>query len=219
MASTSLPPPPPPPPTPEVQAARWAGFCESITYVLRGWSGLQIAIDAQMAGHYTSQTSAELHSHMVSFFQQYGTEVMPHEIAHNLEAYFDEVFHANLDDGSPMQIGEKLCRLYKEIVCEGRRETFDAVRETASKAAGRGAGVRQGQGQGDSDSDSSGDSDDDDNDDDDNADDSSEGIGAAASADAMVVDPPAAEPRQRRPDPVIDEDGFETVQKKGRRRN
>ncbi|KAI8585680.1 hypothetical protein BDZ88DRAFT_431914 [Geranomyces variabilis] len=201
-------PQPPPPLTPEIQAARWAGFCESITYVLRGWTGLQIAIDAQMAGHYTSQTSAELHSHMVAFFQQYGTEVMPHEIAQNLEAYFDEVFHANLDDGSPTQIGEKLCRLYKEIVCEGRRETFDAVKEVASRAAGRTAGVRQGGG----DSDSSDDSDDGSSGDEDAEE------GGEASADAMVVDPPA-EPRQRRPDPVVDEDGFETVQKKGRRRN
>ncbi|TPX61064.1 hypothetical protein PhCBS80983_g01394 [Powellomyces hirtus] len=194
---------------PEIQAARWAGFRESIQYVLKGWTGLQIAIDAQMAGHYTAQTSQELFEHMSAFFQQYGLEVMPHEIAQNLEAYFDEVFHANLDDGSPNQIGEKLCRLYKEIMVDGRTETFEAVKATANRANGvAGASVRAG--------------DDDSSDDDESSDEEIVGAEASSSSfstEPMQVDAVPAEPRQRRPEPVVDEDGFEIVQKKGRRRN
>ncbi|KAJ3018932.1 hypothetical protein HKX48_002535 [Thoreauomyces humboldtii] len=192
------------------QAERWQLFTSGSQCVFQRWTALQLAIDHQMAGITTSQRSEELLEHTCAFFEQYRTEVMPHEIAENLKAFFDEVFNAELDDGSPEQIGKTLVQLYRDVVVDGRTEEVTAmIRKAQETASAAGASIKVGGD--DSSSDEGSDDDDDEEDRDPNA------------PQPMDVDGPApsgSSSSQPRPEPVVDEDGFELVQpKKGRRRN
>lgn len=192
--------------TPEQQGQRWTLFKEAASCVFDRWTALQLAIDHQMAGVSTRERSQELLEHLSDFFQQYGTEVMDHEIAENLKDFFDQVFNAELDDGSPEQIGKTMVRLYREVVVEGKTEEVEAMKEKARQQHGRAAAASVKA----------------------NGDDSSDdedGEDESTNAEPMDVDEesrPALqnEPQNRRPEPIIDDDGFELVQsKKGRRRN
>ncbi|KND04900.1 uncharacterized protein SPPG_00594 [Spizellomyces punctatus DAOM BR117] len=183
------------------KAELWALFTDAVQCVFERWTALQLALDHQMAGISTAERPQELLEHTCAFFQQYRTDVMPHEIAENLKDFFDEVFNAELDDGSPEQIGKTLVRLYRDVVVEGKTEEVLEMKAKA-QSSGRAAGESVKAGDGDDSSDDE--------------------VDGSTGSDAMEVDsgPTQSETSNRRPDPVVDEDGFELVQsKKGRRRN
>ncbi|RKO91191.1 hypothetical protein BDK51DRAFT_20976 [Blyttiomyces helicus] len=173
-------------------------FIESITLVFSRWTALQLALDHQMAGASTPLRATELLEDTAAFFRTHGSEVHADELDSNFTAFFEEVFCAELDDGSPLQVGRTLVKLYAEIVGEGRLELLEELRGKA-RVSGAGRSVRAG---GDAD------------DDDEESGDEEEGEG-----EAMDVDVPVVRERAPWPEPVVDEDGFELVQKKGRRRN
>ncbi|KAJ3287553.1 hypothetical protein HK104_008538 [Borealophlyctis nickersoniae] len=188
---------------PAIDPSRWAAFSDAVRLVFSRWTALQLALDHQMAGTATETCAKEMYDHTLSFFREHGTEVYPDELCDNYKGYFDEVFNAELEDGSPEQVGKALVSLYAEIMVQGKMDGYEALKQKA--ASGRNAALAStvvG---------------------DDSSDDEDE-EGGGEDREAMEIDggagtaPASAAPS--RPPPVIDEDGFELVQpKKGRRRN
>ncbi|KAI8822936.1 Pre-rRNA-processing protein TSR2-domain-containing protein [Fimicolochytrium jonesii] len=209
-----------PPPTPLPLPARLTLFTTAVRLVFDRWTALQLALDHQMAGTSTPQRATELLEHTLDFFTQYKSDVEAHEIAENLKAFFNEIFNAELDDGSPEQIGRTLVRCWREVVEEGDATGVEEMRRKAEQARTRNAG-RQSQSQrhpSNEDSSSS----------DEESDGDAEVVAEAGATGSINRDDGGAapmevdeEPAARRPEPVVDEDGFELVQntRKGRRRN
>ncbi|KAI9102734.1 Pre-rRNA-processing protein TSR2-domain-containing protein [Phlyctochytrium arcticum] len=183
------------------QQPSWELFTETVQLVFQQWTALQLALDHQMAGHGTTERAQELWEHTCEFFEKYTTAVMAHEIAENLKDFFDEIFNAELDDGSPEQIGETLVALYKEIMTEGKVDRALAIKEQA-----RGhPPIQSRQGNHDDSSDDDGDEGNDEN--------PTASSESNQAGQAMDVD----NSNTSRPEPVIDEDGFELVQPRKRR--
>ncbi|KAJ3328998.1 hypothetical protein HDU76_008855 [Blyttiomyces sp. JEL0837] len=185
-------------------------FEESLDLIFQRWTALQLAITHDMGGRNTLQKVAVL---------DYGLAVEDSELEENLQGYFDECFHVSLEDGSPTQVAKSLCKVFKELA-EGNLSTLEALRKAtagrAQRADGGGAvsGSQRGRANADDDEDDDDDSDDDDDeylDEDDLVLEVADGE-AGSSAMEIVAEPP------RRPEPVVDEDGFELVQKPRRRR-
>ncbi|KAJ3040941.1 hypothetical protein HDV00_010152 [Rhizophlyctis rosea] len=183
----------------------WPDFTLALQYTFRTWTALNLCIDNQLAGRDTPAALQSLLDHTLQFFRDHGTEVFPYELADNFVAYFDEVFQTDLDDGSPKQVGESLCRLYREIMVEGKMEGLQALQVKVDRLGGGNAGARASVRQG-------GEGEDDDDDDDSDFEDDEGTDGDSA----MDVDAPSSSSPAPKPEPVVDEDGFELVQKKGR---
>ncbi|KAJ3047210.1 hypothetical protein HK097_000123 [Rhizophlyctis rosea] len=179
----------------------WDTFSAAITLTFIRWTALQICLDNQLAGRETAESLTTLHTHTLKFFRDFGTEVQAYELADNFTSYFDEVFDVDIEDGSPRQVGDALVKLYREVMIDGNTAGVEElkVKVEMSGNAGARASVRQGG-----------------EDDEDDSEDEDENDGEVDSP--MEVDAGHSAPAPR-PEPVIDEDGFELVQKKGRRRN
>jgi pre-rRNA-processing protein TSR2 len=181
-------------------------FNEGLTLMFQRWTALQLVVDHQMGGIDTIEMAQMLQKHTYDFFLNHGLNVEPHELDENYIGYFEECFNADLEDGSGMQIANAAVGLFKELG-QGSMESLNKLRELAAKGRPAGAAmatrVR-------------GDDDEDDSSDDDSDDFPMDGDDIAE-ASRMQADEPAAAPAPK-PDPIVDEDGFELVQKPRRRR-
>ncbi|TPX67602.1 hypothetical protein CcCBS67573_g07458 [Chytriomyces confervae] len=183
-------------------------FNESIHYVFLRWTALQLAIEHGMGGSQTLSKVSLLGTYITDFFGSQGVRIDSYDLEDNLISYFEESFQAQLEDGSALQVSQLLVALFRELG-DGRLDTFERCKTAALNAtANTGASVRVR----DDDESSDGDSDSDSGD---------ESVGAFPSGmqeseGGMEVEM-AAEPVVKQ-GPVFDEDGFEVVQQKGRRR-
>ncbi|KAJ3219218.1 hypothetical protein HDU67_002214 [Dinochytrium kinnereticum] len=174
-------------------------FQEGMKMVFARWTALQIAIENQMAGTSTSIMASTLEVHTVDFFRQYGVNVEVDELEGNLEGYMEECFNLGLEDGSPGQVARAVTSLFRELAAEGRSDVLDRLRASA-KSVRPVTGIKPVAADSDYE-----DSEDDDSDMDD------EDVGMEQ--DAAPAPPPPAKPEK-----IVDEDGFEMVQKGRRRR-
>ncbi|KAJ3072178.1 rRNA accumulation- protein [Rhizoclosmatium sp. JEL0117] len=185
-------------------------FKESIHYVFLRWTALQLAIEHGMGGTSTLSKVAMLGDYIVDFFSQNGLRIDPTDLEENLIDFFAESFQVELEDGSAPQISKLICQLFREIG-SGDMTGFNKARELASRVTGAASQSRRVRAEGEED------------DDDDSDDDSEDGMsnygeasGSGAAGDMEMDEAPSTPaPRQ---EPIIDEDGFELVQQKGRRR-
>ncbi|KAJ3405059.1 hypothetical protein HDU80_001955 [Chytriomyces hyalinus] len=184
-------------------------FNESIHYVFLRWTALQLAIEHGMGGSQTLSKVSLLGTYITDFFGSQGVRIDSYDLEDNLISYFEESFQAQLEDGSALQVSQLLVALFRELG-DGRLDTFERCKTAALNAtANTGASVRVREDDESSDGDSDSDSGD-------------ESVGAFPSGmqeseGGMEVEMAAAEPVVKQ-GPVFDEDGFEVVQQKGRRR-
>ncbi|KAJ3072612.1 hypothetical protein HDU98_003243 [Podochytrium sp. JEL0797] len=186
-------------------------FKESLHYVFLRWTALQLAIEHSMGGTTTLAKVSMLGDYIVDFFTTNGLRIDPTDLEDNMIEFFAESFQIELEDGSAPQISKTLCALFREIGA-GDLTRFEATKAAASRVTGASAQSRRVVGE-DEDEDSS----DSDSEDDGMMDASSYGAPGPSGSGDMEMDDGAAAPAAR-PEPVIDEDGFELVQQKGRRR-
>lgn len=199
-------------------------FAEGMGYILTRWTALQLAID--FANHNPSANKQqELHGLLSDFFMGHGASVERDELADNLALYMDEEFSLMLEDSSEEQVAEAIVKLYRDIVQKGDTSELERLRQSVANktaAATRAASQRINQ-------DNDGDSSDDDYND---GEDGDCQMGAPSSSTTspphfrrsnitdseMMMDGDESYAARNAPEPVIDQDGFELVQKKGRRR-
>lgn len=185
-------------------AQRFTLFTEGLKIVFSRWTALRLALDNQWAGIHTEKVIQDLMDEVVEFFQTYGSQVYADEIRDNLEQFFAEVMNVDLEDGSPAQIGKSLVDLYRSLMVEGSLEMLNRLRELSMKSTSGQSQSRRAGG----------------DDDDDSSEEEEEGDDYEGSS--MDVDMEGSSSSEQQPpapiEPVFDEDGFELVQKKGRRR-
>ncbi|KAJ3010771.1 UNVERIFIED_CONTAM: hypothetical protein HDU68_001994 [Siphonaria sp. JEL0065] len=164
-----------------------------------------------MGGSTTLQKVSMLGDYIIDFFSENGLRIDPTDLEENLVDYFSESFHVELEDGSAPEISKMLVALFAQLG-RGDLSGFERVKELAGRVVALGPSRRV-----------KGDEDEDDDDDSDSDDDSAlDGNGAfdygsaSGSGDMEMDEAPAA--LAPKPEPIIDEDGFELVQQKGRRR-
>ncbi|KAJ3108582.1 hypothetical protein HDU97_000864 [Phlyctochytrium planicorne] len=179
-----------------------AMFEEGFKLIVDRWTALQLAVDNQMGGTNTGVMVSTLQIHTRDFFKQYGNQVEVDELEGNLQGYFEECFNIDLQDGSASQVARVTVQLYRELASQGRSDALDRLRSTMKNArAVTGSKAMA----------ADSDYEDDDSDEDDGSDDD----------DAMQEDsgpsvqaPPPPPPIEK----IVDEDGFELVQTRRRRK-
>ncbi|RKO96102.1 hypothetical protein CXG81DRAFT_26098 [Caulochytrium protostelioides] len=210
-----------PAPTPRgVDPQKWAAFVECQTLLFQKWTALELAKDHRLAGRDTVPRCEELAELTLEFFVRHGGDVEADELAENWSAFFAEVFNTELGDGSAEQVGRALVRCYHAIMVQNDPAPWQQLKQEAAQRAARGANaaVQMSRRQRDA---VVGDGDGDDSDDSDFNSDSDDGSDSGSDADDAMAedgDDAVAPPPPPPAGPVIDEDGFEVVQKKGRRR-
>ncbi|KAJ3103744.1 hypothetical protein HK100_004153, partial [Physocladia obscura] len=187
-------------------------FTESIHYVFLKWTALQLVIEHSMGGSSTLQKVQLLGEYIVDFFAQNGNRIDASDLEDNLINYFQESFRVELEDGSAIQIAMLLCRLFSTLESADLSE-FERVKVLAAiplPESMKSRRVSAGNGEADDDNDS-------DNASDDSLDEDGNNI---YEADAMETAENSKAVRESvfKPEPIIDEDGFEMVQQKNRRR-
>lgn len=214
QASTSTQQPPPSPPSPVILL-----FARATIATLDLWPALTIAVREQWGGRDSAEKKTWIASVLIDEFESRSsstplpTDDLPldeDDIGDLLAQIMSDEFDANVEDGSIEAVAKDLVRVWKGIVAansqgqEQRLQMEGVVGEMESRAAKLGTSVQATAGPGpevDSDEESGSGSESEGGDDDD---------------DAMDVDE-APQLVPARQEPVVDEDGFELVQKKGRR--
>ncbi|KAJ1556223.1 hypothetical protein HK405_004744 [Cladochytrium tenue] len=196
-------------------------FDEGVRLVFERWTALQLAIANDMGGRSTLEKASQLHTNTVDFFLEHGASIDPTELADNLHAYFEDCFDAALEDGSPEQVARTIVALFAELAASTSGPSGAAASAVPPLLARLRATARPGlssatrsmrQATGDEDEDG------DDGDEQEDGARASDVSGSDPSAMAVDDHPNATAASGRRPGPVVDEDGFELVQKGGRRR-
>ncbi|KAI8898402.1 hypothetical protein BC833DRAFT_590028 [Globomyces pollinis-pini] len=178
---------------------RWVLFSEAISMIFSKWTALQIAIDNCPYSHQTNLQS-DLLQLTVSFYKEFNGKIEPDELEKNFTAFIEDQLCCTVEDGSPLQVANDIVQLYKLIVVQCDLELFNRMKaEIQAKGNQAKTLSKTIQDEGASD------------DSDWNESVMGDGDSVMGSED-MAVDPP------KPTGPIIDDDGFELVQRKGRRK-
>ena len=156
-----------------------------------------------MGGPTSAEKANTLQTFTYDFFAAHGLEVDSSELEENLSGYFEEAFNVYLEDDSPALVAKDIVNLYREL-SQGSLIRLEKLRSTSSAIAAAAAARRANHN-------NQNDSSDDDDDDDDNNEGDNELNGEDDAMEMDISRSPVA-----KLEPVIDEDGFELVQKKKR---
>ncbi|KAI9339630.1 hypothetical protein BDR26DRAFT_379765 [Obelidium mucronatum] len=181
-------------------------FKEAIHFVFVRWTALQLAIEHSMGGSSTLAKVSMLGDYILDFFTEHGLRIDPTDLEENVVEFFGESFQVELEDGSGAEISKMLCDLFAQLG-RGDLSGFERVRELASRVVPLGPSRKV-----------VGDDDDDDDDSDSSDDDDILDYSRGQQDDMDMDDASSIASPAPKPEPIIDEDGFELVQQKGRRR-
>ena len=198
-------------------------FARGVIATLDLWPALTIAVREQWGGRDSADKKTWIASVLIdefeSRFSPAATEDLPldeDEIADLLQLIMSVDFDANVEDGSIEAVAADLVRLWRTLLAPGKgAEAEGVVKDMEVRAAKvqKTAHVQATKGQGTEGMSS----DEDDDDDEDESDSDDGGMDVDGPPQLVPADAPAqAEPRERA-EKVVDDDGFELVQKKGRR--
>lgn len=196
-------------------------FARGLVALLDLWPALTIAVREGWGGPDSAEKKTWLASEIIDHFEANAkySEATPRavdpasaadppldqdQLADMLEQIMVDEFEAQIEDGSIDPVAADIARLWKDIVAPGERtaeETVSALERKSAEVNKKGVQAQSGGGGGDVDEDGNqweSDSEDDDEEDE---------------APQLVERAP-----KERQEPVVDDDGFELVQKKGGRR-
>eukprot|EP00842_Homolaphlyctis_polyrhiza_P006066 jgi/Hompol1/6460/HPOL_004991-RA len=196
----------------------WILFGEGIRHIFVRWTALQLAIDNDPYPR-SQPPLDELLFHTLAFFEQYGNAVDTDDLCNNFTNYLEEQLEVEVEDGSTYQVARSILSLYQQVMVQGDASLVTRMREENRKTAGWRVSESKTVVEF---------SDDDDENDDEEGDaastlskdvDMASGSSVLVDADMdMDDDDSATNQRHAKPQPIIDEDGFELVVRKNRRR-
>ncbi|TPX48152.1 hypothetical protein SeMB42_g01772 [Synchytrium endobioticum] len=194
-------------------------FREAAHLIFHRWTALQIAISHQTAGPSTAQLASTLLDDVLSHIMSTPyTTLDAYDIAEGLEEYFISVLKISLEDESGLQVAKSMIKCFDMIVNKGDISELERLRGVVRESSGGMQAVGMSRMQGSDCDDVDGDCEED-NDDDDNAMDGDISVCAASSSSHSGTSKnKSVEEMQVDRGPIIDEDGFELVSRKGRRR-
>lgn len=180
-------------------------FEEAATLLFRRWTALNLAIENQWGGASSVEKADTIWAETMEWFYKH-KEHYSDDLGMELEDSLEHDFNMKLEDGSPYEVAKMLVLLHNELL-QRNEKTLNKLRQTApvpvaasrSERVDRDGTVVAGAGEA-----SSSDSDSDMDEDDMDADEAAAGAG---------MQPSHGVPQQPK-GPVIDEEGFELVQKR-----
>ncbi|KAF9430436.1 hypothetical protein BGZ94_006913 [Podila epigama] len=182
-------------------------FKEGVEYLFHSWTALKLAVDGEWGGHDSAAKRDWFVDTIVDYFSEKGKNVDTFDLEDILIQIMNDEFSILLEDQSEQHIAKVLEQLFLECT-HGKYDLVQSLKQDSQKISGAFKGKSQKLKKEGDDEDSSSD---DEEDGEDNEDE-----------DGMDVDmdeASAPKPRREKAEPVIDEDGFETVVKgKGKRR-
>lgn len=177
-------------------------FEEGVSLILKSWTALALAVEHEWGGSGSSQKADQLRADIIEWFYN-GREHWADELEEAIDEVMTTDFNAQIEDGSQTEVADKLVQLHAELKA-GKLDLYHRIKATAEQAmqAARrsqrqvvdndGAVMEGESSDSDSDSEMAGSGDEGMMD--------AEGDGAAAATG-----------------PVVDDEGFELVQRRGRR--
>ncbi|KAF9896407.1 hypothetical protein BX616_007518 [Lobosporangium transversale] len=187
-------------------------FREGVQYLFYSWTALKLAVDGEWGGHDSEDKRDWFIDTIVDYFGQHGKNVDTFDLEDILVQIMNDEFSILLEDQSERHIAKVLEQLFQECT-HGKYDLVQTLKQDSQKVSGALKDSKsQKQNQGDDD-DSSDDDDGDDNESNggNNMDVEMEGESSSSTNTSGI------QSRREKPEPIIDEDGFETVVK-GRRR-
>ncbi len=178
-------------------------FKEGLGSVLRQWTALELAVFHQWGGPDSKQRAEALQLELLDLFLG-PDEVYKDDITLILEDYLEQEFNTICEDGSPEELGEMFCVMWRKC-CNG---DFTMVTDVLAREYVRHEMVSKSQGLagGDADSDDEG-----------GLDDNGEALVAEAMETIQEDDSAMQEEEQEAP-PLVDPDGWETVTRKSNKK-
>lgn len=173
-------------------------FEEGVRLIFDRWTALKLAVEQGWGGTQSREKALDVLDDVVDWFYR-RKEHYDDELEEELQAALSEDFNCDCEDGSPLAVAKALTGLYRDL-CQGSMAELERLRATAPASTqscrleqvDRDGTVLEGD---DSESDDE--------------------MGDATMNDANTQQ--AAQPPSAPPAPIIDEDGFELVQKPRRR--
>jgi len=172
-------------------------FARGVIALLHTWPALRLAVQESWGGPQSAEKRTWLASNLVDAFEN---EPLDEEQVEHLllDAMVDE-FEAEIDDGSSYHVAQNIVRIWK-AACDADAEEIGKLEAAADQLGKKQISTQQQVGNGD----------------DEWSDEESASDDGESSHDAPQAIPPS--PSSERTQPVIDEDGFQLVQKGGKRR-
>ncbi|KAF9131962.1 hypothetical protein BGX30_012895 [Mortierella sp. GBA39] len=175
-------------------------FREGVEYLFHSWTALKLAVDGEWGGHDSAAKRDWFVDTIVDYFGEQGTKVDTFDLEDILLQIMNDEFSIMLEDKSEQHISKVLEQLFLDCT-HGRYDLVQTLKQDSQKISGAFTSSKAQKG-----------------DDDDSSDDDDEEEGEGGE-DMDVEMGEAPEPvKKEKAEPIIDEDGFETVVKKGRRR-
>ncbi|KAF9119602.1 hypothetical protein BGW39_000180 [Mortierella sp. 14UC] len=172
-------------------------FKEGVEYLFHSWTALKLAVDGEWGGHDSAAKRDWFVDTIVDYFSENGKNVDTFDLEDIMLQILNDEFSIMLEDKSEQHIAKVLEQLFLECT-HGKYDLVQTLKQDSQKISGAFKSSKAQKGE-----------------DDDSSDDDEEEGGE----DMDVEMGEASEPvKKEKPEPIIDEDGFETVVKKGRRR-
>lgn len=190
-------------------------FARGVIATLDLWPALTIAVNEQWGGRSSAEKRTWMASILIDEFESRFSPASPEElpldedeIADLLQQIMSDEFDANIEDGSLEAVASDVVKLWRALMEDvGKAEGVVQEMESRAAKAQKGAGLQATKGQGTEGMSS---------DEDDSGSDSGDGEDGDEGEDDPM-DGEEAPQLVERQEKVVDEDGFELVQKKGRR--
>ncbi|KAJ3122298.1 hypothetical protein HK098_002966 [Nowakowskiella sp. JEL0407] len=190
-------------------------FNESIQHILSRWVSLRLVAEHNPPSHILQSRlppfptlRSEIQSILFDFFQTHGATVTIDELSDNLLEYFSSDLETELEDGSEVGIAEMLVEAYKQVIVKRNFAWFEDLRRQANEIDAKVVeSLRRAGGRVEEDAENASD--------DDEVEDAEREDNGSGSMDVEMDE----KNENSYIAPVVDEDGFELVQrKKGGRR-
>ncbi|KAG0336902.1 hypothetical protein BG000_006025 [Podila horticola] len=178
-------------------------FREGVDYLFHSWTALKLAVDGEWGGHDSAAKRDWFVDTVVDYFSEKGKNVDSFDLEDILIQIMNDEFSILLEDQSEQHIAKVLEQLYLECT-HGRYDLVQTLKQDSQKISGALKGKSQKlkkEGE--------------DEDEDSSDDDEEEGGDGDMDVD-MEESSSAPKPRREKAEPIVDEDGFETVVKKRR---
>ncbi|KAG0263938.1 hypothetical protein BG011_007771 [Mortierella polycephala] len=176
-------------------------FKEGVQYLFHSWTALKLAVDGEWGGHNSVEKRDWFIDTIVDYFSEKGKNVDTFDLEDILIQIMNDEFSIMLEDKSEQHISKVLEQLFLECT-HGKYDLVQTLKHDSQKISGALKGSKA-QKNGDDDDDSS----------DDEGDDSED-----MDVEMTEGESSSSAPRREKQEPIVDEDGFETVVKKGKRR-
>ncbi|KAI1315519.1 hypothetical protein EDD11_000700 [Mortierella claussenii] len=181
-------------------------FKEGVEYLFHSWTALKLAVDGEWGGHDSVEKRDWFIDTIVDYFSRNGKNVDTFDLEDILIQIMNDEFSIMLEDHSEQHIAKVLEQLFLECT-HGKYDLVQTLKQDSQKVSGALKGSKSQKNGDDDDEDDSSDEED------------AEDNGTSGDMDVeMEAESSGASARREKVEPIIDEDGFETVVKKGRRR-